>query len=95
MTDFTGQADTKTTGDYTPLQRLYDRESIRTLPVVNLMIFEKIYWCEPGNLQPIREVYASRKLLHLLDRLLTNADDLDCWKRDSTVRRDRRRGKVK
>ena len=59
------------------------------------MIFEEMYWAEPGSLQPIREVYPSPKRLHLLDRLLSNADHLDSWKKDPTVRRDRRHGKVK
>jgi len=82
-------------GGETLLQRLHDRDSLRTLFLVRRMIFEKRRCPNPTTSKRSGEVHASRKLPHLFDGLLSNADDLDSWKKDSTVRSDRRRSEVK
>jgi hypothetical protein len=81
MADSRQQQDTKTIGGETLLQRLHDRDSLRTLFPVGRMNFEKMHCLNPATSKAIREVYALRKLVYPLDRLLSNVDDRDSWKR--------------
>jgi len=67
-------------GTDTALERLRDRESIRTLSLVQTMIFEEIRRSGTSRLETIRRDYARRELLYIFDQMLTFADDYVCRK---------------
>lgn len=67
-------------GTDTALERLRDRESIRTLSLVQTMIFEEIRRSGTSRLEKIRNEYARQNFLYVFDQMLTFADDLESRK---------------
>ena len=65
----------KNTGGKTALERLCDRESLRTLSLVQGMIFEELCQSETRHLETIWRNYALRKLICYYDQLLTSFED--------------------
>src|SRR5258708_1615344 len=71
----TRQMNGKNAGGETALERLCDRESLRTLSIALRMMLENMRWSETRQLK-ILEDNARRKLIYFFDQLLTIADDI-------------------
>jgi hypothetical protein len=80
MSEITPQSKARSAGTDTALERLRDRESIRTLCLVQRMILEEVRRCGTSRLEKIRNEYARQNFLYVFDQMLTFADDLESRK---------------
>ena len=70
----------RNTGGETALGRLCDRESVRTLSLVQRMIHEEIRQSGTSRLETIWLYYVRQEMLCIFDQMLTFAEDYESQK---------------